>query len=187
MKKLILLLAFVTLGVASYGQDFLGIKPSGSKAVTINQFKAKGFWTSGYESNMATSMKGYVNGQLLEINIVYTPITKTVCKFSIYMPEQTSFYFLKQEYNKYVTLFTNKYGAASTKYEYFTEPYYEGDGYELQAVDLEKATFSTYWLASTMNLSVNISKWKQVNIIYENKANMDLKDAEIYRLDNNAF
>lgn len=187
MKKLLLVLAFVTLGVASYGQDFLGIKPSGSKAVTINQFKAKGFWISGEESNMGTPMKGKLNGQLIELNIVYTPITKTVCKFSIYMPEQTSFYYLKQEYEKYVDLFTSKYGSSSNKYAYFKDPYYDGDGYELQAVTNEKAVFASFWLGDTMNLGVTMSKWKQVNIIYETVANMDLKDAETRKLDNNAF
>jgi len=186
MKKLLLVLAFVTLGVASYGQDFLGIKPTGNKDYTVNQFKAKGFYVTGNETNVV-GMKGKLNGQLIELNIVYTPITKTVCKFSIYMPEQTSFYYLKQEYEKYVDVFTSKYGSPSTKYGYFKDPYYDGDGYELQAVTNEKAVFASYWLGDTMNLGVSMSKWKQVNIIYETVANMDLKDAEARKLDNNAF
>lgn len=186
MKKVILLLAFVALGAASYGQDFLGIKPSGSKDYTVNQFKAKGFYVATSAGNVV-GLKGKLNGQMIELNIVYTPITKTVCKFSIYMPEQTSFYYLKEEYEKYVDVFQTKYGIPTSKYEYFVSPYYDGDGYELQAVAMEKAIFSTYWFGNTMNLSVNISEWKQVNIVYENVANMTLKETETNRLNINAF
>ena len=186
MKKLILLLAFVALGAASYGQDFLGIKPSGSRDYTVNQFKAKGFYVDG-GSNNVVAMKGKLNGQQIELNIVYTPITKTVCKFSIYMPEHTSFYYLKKDYEKYVDVFTTKYGAPSDRYAFFKDPYYEGDGYEMQAVTNEKAVFSSFWLGDAMNLSVSISQWKQVNIIYENVANMALKETESNRLNINAF
>lgn len=187
MKKLLLVLAFVTLGVASYGQDFLGIKPSGSKAVTINQFKAKGFWIDGSETTMVTPMKGKLNGETIELNIVYSPITKTVCKFSIYFPERYSFSSLKTEYEKYVDVFTTKYGTPTDKYALFKDPYYDGDGYELQAVGVEKAIFTSYWFLTTVNLSVEISKFKQINIIYENDANMDLKKAETTQLNLNAF
>lgn len=187
MKKLLLVLAFVALGVASYGQDFLGIKPSGNKTYTINQFKAKGFWVTSDESNMLTGMKGNLNGQIIELNIVYSPITKTVCRFSIYLPEQTSFYSLKQEYEKYVDVFTTKYGAPSDKYAFFKDPYYDGDGYEMQAVSLEKAIFANFWFLNNMNLGVEISKYKQINIIYENTVNIDLKNAELKQLNTNAF
>jgi hypothetical protein len=187
MKKLLLMLAFVALGAASYGQDFLGIKPSGSKAVTVNQFKAKGFWVVSDETSMITSMKGPLNGQTIELNIVYTPITKTVCRFSIYMPEQSSFYNLKREYEKYVDVFTTKYGTATNKYAFFKDPYYDGDGYEMQALTNDKATFTTYWFFDNINLAVEMSKYKQINIVYENQANIDLKNAEVKQLNTNAF
>ncbi len=187
MRKLSLLVALVTLGLASYGQDFLGIKPSGSKAITINQFKAKGFWVDGDETNMLTPMKGRLNGQTIEINIVYSPISKTVCRFSIYLPELPSLNLLKTEYEKYVDVFTTKYGAASQKNEFFKDPYYDGDGYELQALENDKAIFTTYWFLNGISLAVEISKFKMINIKYENDANMVLKDAELKQLNINAF
>lgn len=188
MKKLLLSVCVGLLSLtASYGQDFLGISPTGSKLSVIEKFKAKGFHlTDGYGTTV-TSMKGYVNGSIYELNIVSTPTTKVVCKFSVYLERIESFSLLKSEYKKYVDLLTEKYGASTSNYEYFKSPYYEGDGYEMTALTSENAIFKTYWLDRPIFMSVNISKWQQINIIYENSANAELKNAEENKLEKNTF
>lgn len=48
---------------------------------------------------------------------------------------------------------TGKYGQPSNTYEFYSKPYYEGDGYQEQAIRLGKATFATFW-GSTLSLEV---------------------------------
>lgn len=59
---------------------------------------------------------------------------------------------------------TKKYGQPEISYEYFKKPYYEGDGYEDQAIKLGKGRFLTFW---TNSLSLEISEKLTVMITYE--------------------
>ena len=44
-----------------------------------------------------------------------------------------------------VELFTKKYGEPKDHFEFFSSPYYEGDGYELQALRKEKCNYISFW------------------------------------------
>ena len=44
---------------------------------------------------------------------------------------------------------TSKYGHPSTGIEHFSDPYYDGDGYEDQAIRLDKAKFMQLWTRPT--------------------------------------
>jgi len=58
----------------------------------------------------------------------------------------------------------------------------------MTAVQLEKATFSAYWLKrNNITVAVTISKWKQVQLTYENDTNTDLKKKELTMIENNSF
>lgn len=39
-----------------------------------------------------------------------------------------------------------KYGKPSDRYRHFTTPYFEGDGYEQQAIRLGKGLLASYWI-----------------------------------------
>ena len=168
---------------SSYSQEFLGIKVDGKFSTVIEKFKAKGFKLTGITEKRIASMKGIAAGKQVELNIVCSPISKTVWKFSVYLPEHSTWSALKNEYSYYLDLLTEKYGEPNNKYDFFSDPYSEGDGYEETAVKTEKCTFSAFWDL----YSVNISKWMQVNITYENLVNSQIDDAENKKLKKDVF
>jgi hypothetical protein len=189
MKKTILLFISCVIISFSYGQEFLGIKVGGKKQVVIDAFKSKGFKvspSSNINKDDVIRLYGNTGGKNLEVAVVCTPKSKIVWKFSVYLPEQTSWYSLKSDYEGYLNLLKNKYGEPESEYSFFSSPYEDGDGYEMTAVGNEKCTYSAYW-SSQIGISIKISKFKQINISYENAVNSALDDKERAELDKTIF
>jgi len=183
MKKTTIIIVLILLSAIGFSQEFLGIPVGGNRQDVVNKFIAKGFKVYLTPSNIVTSMKGKVNNEIIELLIVNTPLTKKVWKFSVYMPKKTTWDDLKSNYNYYVRLFTNKYGEPNSSYDNFISPYYEGDGYEMSAVKLEKTNYVTFW----DSMYVEISEYQQVGIHYENSENASINRAERDKLNMNTF
>lgn len=66
-----------------------------------------------------------------------------------------------------VTQFSIKYGSPTSHYEFFKDPYYDGDGYELQALELDKCTYFTIWKLDYGNISIQMSSNASLWISYE--------------------
>jgi hypothetical protein len=175
MKHLIIVL-FTFVYFNSFSQTFNGTLIDGSLPEFVSKMKLKGFTLKKQEGNTAI-MEGK---DKKELYIFSTPKSKKVYRVAVYLPESSSWYNLKSEYFRYKELLTNINGAPINTYEFFSNPYYEGDGYELQAVSLEKVTYSSYWFKDTenSNVAVTISKYSQVQLIYENIKNTDINKAE---------
>lgn len=189
MKKPLFLFISTLIISLSYGQEFLGIKVGGKKEAVINAFKSKGFKVSPSSNIIKDNvirLNGSAGGKNLEVAIVCTPKSKIVWKFSVYLPEQSSWYLLKSDYEEHLKLLKNKYGEPNAEYSFFSSPYEEGDGYEMTAVSIEKCTYSAFW-PSQIGISIKISKFKQVNISYENAVNSALDDKERAELDKTIF
>jgi hypothetical protein len=69
----------------------------------------------------------------------------------------------------------------------FDSPYFYGDGYELQAVGLEKCHYSALWEVENTTILLTISKFKQINIQYENDALTAQKNREQSEIDAKTF
>jgi hypothetical protein len=175
MKHLIIGL-FTFIYFNSFSQTFNGTLIDGTLPEFVSKMKLKGFTLKKQEGNSAV-MEG---NDKKELYIFSTPKSKKVFRITVYLPESTSWYNLKSEYFRYKELLTNINGTPHTNYEFFSNPYYEGDGYELQAVSLEKVTYSSYWFKDDQNsnVSVTISKYAQVQLIYENIKNNDINKNE---------
>lgn len=62
----------------------------------------------------------------------------------------------------------SKYGSPDGDYRTFTTPYYEGDGYEGQAIKMGKAKISAYWTEwEGESLGIEITKALTVSLSYE--------------------
>lgn len=129
-------------------------------------------------------MQGKVNDTKIELNIVNTPTSKLVWKFAIYLPKQDDWYSIKSQYNSFTNTLTEKYGEPTDSYTGFASPYYEGDGYEMSAIILDKCNYITIWANGT---TIQISKFKQVRITYENADNSVIDDEEKKALNNKIF
>jgi hypothetical protein len=76
----------------------------------------------------------------------------------------------------------------TSNYDNFLSPYKDGDGYEMQAVEKDKTNIAAFWLGlSGANYSIEISKYKQVKIAYENETNGRLNNREVELLKQNIF
>lgn len=64
-----------------------------------------------------------------------------------------------------------KYGTPTNDFHFFSQPYYEGDGYEETAISVGKGTFAVFWIRpGNGNLTLEISKALALNVEYESPA-----------------
>ena len=186
MKRFLTALALLFV-LTSNAQVFDGVSISGDLPTAISKFKAKGYTLKKYFENGAI-MNGKVGYRNIELFIFLTPKSRKIYKFTVYFEEQLSWSSLKDDYDKYYVLLKDKYGDPDSEYSFFTNPYEAGDGYEMTAVQLEKATFASYWLRrNKTTIALSISKYKQVELSYENDTNTDLKKKELTSIENNSF
>lgn len=185
MRKYILLLLITLSSIFSYSQEFNGVLIDGDLATFISKMKAKNYSLRKYIENGAI-MDGKVGYNDVEVFIFTTPKSKKVFRLSIYFPKKTTWSSLKGNYLDLLSTLTSKYGEPTNKGEIFKDPYYEGDGYEMSAVATEKVVYLAYWeYVSNLFLSIEISKYNQVNIVYDNANNVALRDKEIKSINTN--
>lgn len=185
MKVYSLLLAIALLiSPLCHSQEFYGIPIDGNVSTFMAKLKAKNFTFRKYVETTAI-MDGKVGTQSVEVFIFSTPTTKKVYRISVYFPKKTAWYSLKANYVDLVRSLTEKYGESERTLESFDTPYYEGDGYEMSAVELDKANYASLWNLPNLTLFIEITKFKQVRITYENVKNNDLNKSEETRVNNN--
>jgi hypothetical protein len=182
MKKLITL-CLLALTSTAFSQEFLGIKVEGTKDEIQKKFLEKGFKFVNSKDDYL-QLKGNVGTNEVELNVIFTPKTKIAWKFVVYLPEQSSWYSLKSQYNEYLDMLKSKYGEPKNNYHFFSSPYDEGDGYEMTGVKIGKCNFAAYW---EDKYSIEISKFSQVKIAYENPVNSEIFSKEKKELQTNAF
>jgi hypothetical protein len=133
-------------------------------------------------------MKGKASNDEVELYIFVTPKSRIVWKFAVYLNEETSWYSIKSDYEKYLGLLEEKYGEAKSKYNFFIRPYYEGDGYEVSAVKLDNCRYAAFWDdVNGLNLNISISKYMQIEIDYESVKNVAIKTKELEELNKRTF
>lgn len=185
MKKIITFIFIVTILIINsniYGQEFLGIKVGGKLSEVVAKFKLKGFKVTTPD-NLNPILTGKAGVSNVEIIILSSPISKTVYKFSVYLPKQNDWESIKSEYEDYLKTLTTKYGIPTSSFNFFSSPYKEGEGDEMNAIAMEKCHYAAYW----ENISMEISEYKQVKIAYENAKNYEIRDAEVAKLKKDAF
>jgi len=182
--RTVLMIMMLSISLLVNAQEFMGVKVEGTRTQIIEAFKAKGFRvTKNSPEEKSIIMKGIINSKEIELFASFTPQSKKCWAFNVYLPEQTSWYDIKKEYNDYLDILIDKYGQPNNKYNFFSSPYYEGDGYEMSALRLEKCTYAAFWDF----VSIQISKFKQVKIHYENATNAALDDEEKKKINLNNF
>jgi hypothetical protein len=94
------------------------------------------------------------NDQLVKILVVSTPST----------------YKEIQEYRDARDTLIKKYGFPKHNLEYFEDPYYDGDGYERSAIQMNKATFQATWSnLQDDSLSVALDTDLDIAFAYESR------------------
>jgi hypothetical protein len=179
MKKLLTIILFFSV-IITKGQEFMGVKIDGTKPQAIQKFIAKGFKVKKQDDTWV-QMLGVFNKKEVELYLSFTPISKKFWKLTVYFPESNNWSTLKNDYFYYKKILTEKYGEPTQSYESFLSPYEEGDGYEISAIVLEKCGYASFWLDLVIGLE--ISKYKQISISYENPILNQLQEKEKNNLD----
>jgi hypothetical protein len=183
--KHILLLVFLLISLSAYSQEhltFKGMPIDGLSSVFVSSLKAKGYEQTYKDENGNYIMTGSFTGKNADLYILATRKSHIVWKVVVSFDQLDSWTSLKSVYNDYIDLFSKKYGRPK-RIETFKSPYYEGDGYELQALRLEKCIYFTYFETPLGDISIEISNDAKIKLSYEDKINLDLKHTEQNSLD----
>lgn len=131
------------------------------------------------EGSNSISMRGQFTGKDCEIYVFGTPQTKQVWKVTVYLPEQSTWRAIKAEYLEYKSKFdTNIKYTLTSSYDFFSDPYEEGDGKEVEGIKADKCHYSAFYDAENGNVMLKVSKYMQVQISYEDTVNCDLNTRE---------
>lgn len=192
MKKITLLLLFCAISCAfSFAQSFHGVTLGQSLSATQQVFLNKGF-TPLRSVEGIKYMKGTIAGDNYEIALLYTPTSKKVWKIVVYTGPVFSWISLKYQHKKFKDLLTKKYGEPTNDFWYFRSPYYEGDGFELQALRKEAMVSSVFFRDPEGNsifmemVSFDFGKG-QIRIGYENAEAVKLYTAETEKIEKGTF
>jgi hypothetical protein len=157
---------------------FMGIPVSGSMTEFSKKLAEKGFVLENSKDKDLWKYTGSFLNKECELYLVGTQITQTVWKVLVAVPASSNWYSLKSDYNSVCDKLTNKYGVPENTFNFFSDPYYEGDGYEITAIKNEKCTYSKYWKLPYGTISCQIMVSTDIGISYESKAGTELKHKE---------
>ena len=180
MKKLLLTICAISFAMLVHAQghmSFKGVSMGRDLTSFVAELTAKGYNKELLQDNGAVLSGGFAGKDDCTIVVLCTSHSKLVWKVMVRFPKRTSWSSLKSEYNSFKESYTEKYGSPKS-YEFFTNPYYEGDGYELQALELEKCTYASFFSTPQGHICLEISKKKDVVVSYEDEINTNIKSVE---------
>lgn len=183
MKKILFLLIGFIIALPSFAQEsqhleFKGIPLDGKLSDFVSKLSKEGFTFKEYARDYVAVMEGNFAGNNATIYILSTQKSKIVWKVAVNYDKKESWSSLKSDYYNMKELFTKKYGDTNKHYEFFSKPYYEGDGYELQALRKEKCHYISFYDLPLGKALVEISQFGHIQIGYEDNINYKLKKEE---------
>lgn len=97
------------------------------------------------EDGSVAIFRGSFANEDCEIVLYASPKTKIMHSVIVNFKERHNWHSLKSKYQELKKQLMTKYNSTPKSREYFIDPYYEGDGYEIQALKLGKCYyFSTF-------------------------------------------
>jgi len=192
MKKFFLLVLLVFLTFSSLSaQSFNGVPLGRGLSETYQSFLDKGFKPLRSVDGIRY-LVGSVAGDKYEIGLVYTPISKKVWKIVVYTMPVFSWDLLKYQHAKFKEILTRNYGEPSSDFWFFQRPYYEGDGFELQAIRKNALLSAVFFQDSQGNhIYMELESYQigqgQVCVSYENSTAQELNKAETRKLESSSF
>lgn len=92
--------------------------------------------------------------------------------------EKTSWAALKSSFFQFKELYTEKYGRPTRQFSVFENPYYEGDGFEMQAVKLDKTRYASIYELENGDIILTITNECNVAVVYEDKVGSKINDEQ---------
>jgi len=180
MKRFLLTLCAILFSIAVFAQEHMTFKdvPMGCDLTTfVSKLKSQGFVQDLMQDNVAILKGDFAGKSNCTILVGASERSKKVWKVVVNFPEKSSWYSLKNEYMSFKESYTKKYGKPKS-YEFFSSPYDEGDGYELQAVRLEKCNYSSFYELGQGTIWLTIGSDENVEVHYEDKITSNIRKQE---------
>ena len=181
MKKIFGMMLLCVISISASAQEhltFKGVPINGHITTFVSKLKSLGFKEVA-SSDYSAVVEGEFGGNECQVAIYGSKKSKVVHKVIVILDESSSWHSLKSKYNEYKELLTSKYGKG-TSFEFFSDPYYEGDGYELGAVRNDKCTYLTFFETSNGDIVISIvNAGKPVTSLgYMDKVNSAIAEKE---------
>ena len=191
MKKFLLFSLLFLIPFLSYSQvEFNGMRVGESLEITKKNFIEKGFTQKSSSSNLII-WEGTISGKKGQVYTVSSPKSKLVWKFVVIPETHTNWSSVKGAMDKFIGLFTKKYGEPTNQYFWFREPYKEGDGDEMMAIKLDKLVYLYAWdiPGGSIMLEVNSVVYGEarIKISYEDEEVANMAKEEKSQIDSNTF
>ena len=178
MKKIattltLLVLCIMSALAQSEHFKFMGIPITGTPIQMGEKLKAKGFVFKEKLDDEIRQYSGTFAGSKVLVDVISK--SNVVWKILVEYPKCSSFNRLESDYEDMVEQYSKKYGEPSNHIEYFKDPYYKGDGYEMQALELEKCSYISVWYTDLGYIVIRLSQYGQLWISYEDKVGTEKK------------
>lgn len=187
MKRYLLFFALL-LSLVSYAQSeslfedghitFKGLSLSGPLDCFVTSLVGQGYVLKESQSNGALLKGGFASESDCTIVVLTTKITHEVYGVCVSFEKKSSWSSLKTQYREYKSMLSAKYGEPSKHLERFDNPYYEGDGYEMQALRMDKCTYTSLYEVPNGTIMLLMSDDGGLVIYYVDKTGSDLNDRE---------
>lgn len=185
MKKFISFITILLISTSIIAQtnndnheylEFKNTPINGTLSEMVKKMQALGYKLEEAAEYVAI-MEGSFANENCEIVLYASPKTKTMHSIIVNFGEQTSWYSLKAKYKKLKEQLTSKYNHTPKSTEYFADPYYEGDGYEMQALRNEKCFYFSTFNFDNGKIGVYIVGNK-VQLLYQDSNGNSLNEKE---------
>ena len=157
--------------------EFRGVPINGHIDNFVAKMKTLGYVVEDRDSDGAT-MTGKFTNRPVTLYVFCSPKSKTVYSVALSFQKQSSWTSLKSRYLEYKELYTSKYGVPQNEMGKFTSPYYEGDGYEIQALKLGKCKYASLFEKSNGSIMITLSDDSCLLLYYYDKTNDALNEKE---------
>ncbi|MCF0174619.1 MAG: hypothetical protein HUJ95_04680 [Bacteroidales bacterium] len=185
IKKIIFFLVFLFLSISISAQEHLSFKNipiDGNITDFVAKLKEQGFTVKENFKNSVILNGPFAGYDDCTIFVLFSTSSETVWKVSATLPHRSSWLSTLSMYQDFKEEYIKKYGVPSNSYEFFLDPYKLGDGYELQAIKLEKGYYSTYWYLDLGIISIKIKALSNytgwIMLTYEDAAGFSIKTKE---------
>ena len=154
---------------------FKGIPIDGTLQEVVSKLESQNFILKKQYDTQAV-LEGTFANEKCQLLLATTPKSKKVYTILVLFEESDSWYSLKSDYNKLKEQLKQKYKVIPDVVEKFYDPYYEGDGYELQAFRKNKGFYiSTFELE---NGEIGLYIASEVRLQYTDKINSEINESE---------
>jgi hypothetical protein len=165
VKKTLFFITLLVFCAKASGQDlhFADMVWGSSRAAVSAQLEKQGFTNVKTDKNGDISFDGSLSEHKAHGFAWFAKDDLAKVTVHILVRNQKA----RETYQQLRESLIEKYGTPTDTYEFFERPYYDGDGYEEQAVRVGKGHFHTFWRTNNQILAVSITKQLNLRVAYE--------------------